>query len=123
MAQDCRLAERLFRRVEAHPAFETFTRGLSIATFRYRPVDLRSGETRQDVESYLEALNRSILEAVERSGELFLSNAVVNGRFALRACIVNFRTTDADVDAVPEIVSRLGAALDARQRPPHLASG
>ena len=37
-------------------------------------------------------------------------------RFVLRACIVNFHTTAADVEAVPEIVGRVGAELDARMR-------
>jgi hypothetical protein len=34
----------------------------------------------------------------------------------LRACIVNFHTTAADAEAVPEIVARVGADLDARMR-------
>ena len=38
----------------------------------------------------------------------FLSNAVVNGRFALRACIVNFRTSLVDIEALPPLLSRLG---------------
>jgi len=46
---------------------------------------------------------------VER-GRVYLSNAVLHGKFCLRACIVNHRTTDADVDAViPEV---LAAAKD-----------
>ena len=35
---------------------------------------------------------------VQRDGDSYLSNAIIDGRFALRACIVNFRTTAADVD-------------------------
>jgi len=34
----------------------------------------------------------------------------------LRACIVNFHTGEADVDALPEIVARLGRAVDAALR-------
>ena len=48
---------------------------------------------------------------------MFLSNAVVRGTFLLRACIVNFRTTLADVEAVPGIVVRHGAAVDRELRP------
>jgi hypothetical protein len=44
-------------------------------------------------------------------GELFVSNAVINGAYLLRACIVNFRTGQSDVEAVPEIVVRTGRAL------------
>jgi hypothetical protein len=41
----------------------------------------------------------------------------VHGRYLLRPCIVNFHTAEADVDALPEIVCRLGRTLDARLRP------
>jgi hypothetical protein len=37
---------------------------------------------------------------VVRRGRVYLSNAAVRGRFALRACLVNHRTTESDVDAV-----------------------
>jgi hypothetical protein len=49
-----------------------------------------------------------LLTRVEKSGEAFLSNAIVNGTFALRACIVNFRTSLADIEALPPMLSRLG---------------
>ena len=42
---------------------------------------------------------------------MFVSNAVIDGRYALRACIVNFNTTLADVEAVPPIVVRVGREL------------
>ena len=76
------------------------------------PPELRAGLGTEDVEQYLDRLNQQLLTAVEQSGELFLSNALVGGRFALRACIVNFRTTEADVDAVPTLVARLGAQVE-----------
>jgi hypothetical protein len=68
------------------------------------------------VETYLNLLNRELLTSLERSGELFLSNAVIDDRFVLRACIVNFRTSLEDVEAVPQIVSRWGRELDANLR-------
>ena len=40
--------------------------------------------------------------AGEQGGEAFVSNAVAD-RYALRACIVNFHTSDTDVNALPEI--------------------
>ena len=48
---------------------------------------------------------------------MFVTNAVLDGRFLLRACIVNFRTTEADVAAIPEMVARVGRAVDAELRP------
>jgi hypothetical protein len=46
----------------------------------------------------------------------------VDERYLLRACIVNFRTTASDVDAVLPIVVRVGRVLDAALRPRTLGS-
>jgi aromatic-L-amino-acid/L-tryptophan decarboxylase len=54
---------------------------------------------------------------LQASGEAFLTNAVIGGTFVLRACIVNFRTSIADIRALPGIITRLGAELDAARRP------
>ena len=57
-----------------------------------------------------------VLTGIERSGDAFLSTAMVNGRFALRACIVNFRTSMADIEALPHLLARLGRDTDATLR-------
>lgn len=106
IADDVRLAGLLFDAAAAHPELETRTRELSIVTFRYVPPSL-SGAADTHGE-YLDDLNRDVLERLERSGEAFLSNAVIDERFVLRACIVNFRTEEGDVEALPEIVARHG---------------
>ena len=59
----------------------------------------------------LDALNRALLERVQVGGEAFLSSTVLGGRFALRACVVNPRSTEADVDLVAGLVERIGADL------------
>ena len=112
---DCRLAEALFRAVEAHPELEALTLGLSIATFRFVPADL--DRSAPEVEDYLNTLNEALLGRLKLGGELFVTNAVLDGRFVLRACIVNFRTTEADVAAIPAIVAGAGRAVDAKLRP------
>jgi hypothetical protein len=61
------------------------------------------------VEESLNRVNRDLLARVEKSGEAFLSNAVIGGKFALRACIVNFRTSEADIRALPRILERIAA--------------
>ena len=108
IGDDVRLSERLHARVAAHPELEPMTQALSITTFRFVPADLRAAPD----EEYLDALNQALLERIQRSGEAFVSNAVIRGRYALRACIVNFNTTAADVDALPDIVARLGRETD-----------
>ena len=72
------------------------------------------------VEAYLNKLNEELLNDLQKGGEAFISNAVVEGKYLLRACIVNFRTTLPDVEALPEIVIRLGRALDSEIRPKSL---
>jgi glutamate/tyrosine decarboxylase-like PLP-dependent enzyme len=89
---------------------------LSITTFRFVPLDLRSQTGDASVERHLDALNRELLDCLQRGGEAFVSNAIVRGRYLLRACVVNFHTTRADIEAVPEIVARIGRAVDARLR-------
>jgi glutamate/tyrosine decarboxylase-like PLP-dependent enzyme len=117
IADDIRLSRRLHARVAAHPELEACTQALSICTFRYIPPDLRAERWAVGAEAYLNELNEALLERIQRSGEAFVSNAVVGGRYLLRACIVNFHTSEADVDALPEIVARLGREVDAGLRP------
>jgi aromatic-L-amino-acid decarboxylase len=114
IGDDCRLAEALHGHVAAHPELEAATLGLSITTFRYVPRDLRDDPA---AEPYLNAVNETLLARLKLGGELFVTNAVLDGRFLLRACIVNFRTSDADVAAIPAIVARAGRAVDAELRP------
>jgi aromatic-L-amino-acid/L-tryptophan decarboxylase len=121
IADDCRLAGVLYRAAEAHPEIEAFTLGLSIATFRYVPEDLEPGTP--EVDAYLDALNEELLGQIKTGGELFVTNALVGGRFVLRACVVNFRTTDADAASVPATVARMGRVLDAETRPASLRAG
>jgi aromatic-L-amino-acid decarboxylase len=108
MAEDMRLSRKLFDVLRAHPEFEVMTQNLSITTFRYVPPAVRSRVGEPAVEASLNALNQELLARVEKSGRAFLSNAVIDGKYAMRACIVNFRTTDADVEALPDIVAALG---------------
>jgi aromatic-L-amino-acid decarboxylase len=127
IADDILLAEHLHERVSGHPEFEAGTQSLSITTFRYVPVDLRASVGVEAADTYLDRLNRELLVAIERSGQAFVSSAVVNGRFLLRACIVNFHTSLNDIDALVRLVARLGRGIDEalRHEPgvEHVAAG
>jgi len=116
IGDDILLARHLHDLLAHHPEFEATTQSLSITTFRYVPADLRPQLGSEKVESYLNQLNQSLLTAVEKSGEVFLSNALVGDTFALRACIVNFHTSLGDIEALPPLVSRLGKTVDAGLR-------
>jgi aromatic-L-amino-acid/L-tryptophan decarboxylase len=108
IGDDMALSRRLFEAASGHPELEAITQSLSITTFRYVPPELRASLGSPATEEYLNRLNQRLLEAIERSGEAFASNALVDGRYALRFCIVNFRTSAEDVEAMPELVARLG---------------
>jgi glutamate/tyrosine decarboxylase-like PLP-dependent enzyme len=108
MAEDIALADHAFGLFSTHPEFEAATRSLSICTFRYVPAELRSGVGSDSVEQLLNRLNQELLSRIEKSGEAFLSNAVLDGRFLLRLCIVNFRTSFEDVECLPALIARLG---------------
>ena len=84
------------------------------------PSDLRTRLQESEVELHLDALNRELVDRLQRGGEIFISNAVVDGHYILRACIVNFHTTQADVEAVPNVVARIGREVDAELRPTNL---
>ena len=115
ISDDMRLAQELYRLVDAHAELQAFTQGLSITTFRYVPPDLTPGS--EQVETYLNRLNAELLTRLQKSGEAFLSNAVVTGKFLLRACVVNFRTSLEDIEALPTLVTRIGREVDAAVRP------
>ena len=116
IADDIRLSQAMAQAVAQHAELELATQDLSITTFRYVPLDLRTQVGTADAERHLDALNRALLDRLQVGGEVFLSNAVIGGRYLLRACIVNFHTDRSDVEAVPAIVARLGRAIDAELR-------
>ena len=117
ISEDMRLSRALAEAVRRTPELECVTQDLSITTFRYVPADLRASVGDEAVERHLDALNRELLDRLQRGGEAFVSNAVIRGRYVLRACIVNFHTSLEDVEAVPAIAVRLGRAVDAQLRP------
>lgn len=110
---DLGLARYMAERVEAHPELELLTPvQLSICCFRYAPERLRANAERVDVQAELDSLNERIMQRVQRGGRAYLSNAKLGGRFALRACIINFRTTQADIDLTLETVLQAAREIE-----------
>ncbi|HET6848924.1 MAG TPA: pyridoxal-dependent decarboxylase [Gaiellales bacterium] len=83
--------------------------GLSICCFAYVPEQPAPPE-------YVSRLNERIMTELQLDGRVYISNAVLGDRFVLRACFVNHRTEADDVDAVLDVVTELGARLDAEMR-------
>jgi glutamate/tyrosine decarboxylase-like PLP-dependent enzyme len=115
ISDDIRLAAELYERITEIPELEAMTQSLSITSFRFVPRGLDPGL--EEIETYLDKLNRELLTLLQKTGETYLSNAIIQGKFALRVCIVNFRTSSADLAALPPLILRLGKELDSSLRP------
>jgi glutamate/tyrosine decarboxylase-like PLP-dependent enzyme len=103
IAHDVALIRYLGELVEEHPDFELMCEPrLSICCFRYRPAGWNGSEEQ------LDRVNERLLTAIMADGRVYCSNAVIDGRFGLRACIVNFRTEAADVERLLAVASELG---------------
>jgi aromatic-L-amino-acid decarboxylase len=108
ITEDNVLARYLAELVEQAEDFELLAKPqLSICCFRYLP----RGVTSQEKEAELNRLNEKIMYAVQRGGRAYLSSATIHGKFALRACITNFRTTRADIEQTLEIIRDAAAAV------------
>jgi len=95
---DLDLASYLSDRVSADPDLALMAPpSLSVVCFRVEPAGMSGDEQ-------LNALNQAVLERLQLSGRAFLSSTVLNGRFVLRACIVNPLSGQRDVDAMLEAV-------------------
>ena len=116
IGHDIAMSKLMYAEVERHPELQAFTQGLSITTFRYVPDELRARTQEPAIVEYLNTLNTTLLSQLQTGGEVFVSNAVLDGQYVLRACVVNWRTTEAHVRAVPGIVARLGGQLHAHMR-------
>jgi glutamate/tyrosine decarboxylase-like PLP-dependent enzyme len=118
IAEDNALAAYFGACVEAAEDFESLAPvELSICCFRYVPPDVQlrlataDDNERAEVERELNELNERILRTVQRGGRAYVSNALLRGKFALRACIINFRTTRRDIDATLDIIREAAREL------------
>ena len=57
---------------------------------------------------YLNELNEKLTTRLQKSGEVFISNAIINENYCLRSCIVNFRTSKKDIEEIIDIVEEEG---------------
>ncbi len=102
--RNCRCAAHVASLVDASDDLEMLAPvSLSIFCFRYIPRDRRLSEEE------LDTLNRRILDLLQRGGSSYLSNARIGGRFALRGCVLNYRTTEEDMRVLLEDVRACAA--------------
>lgn len=113
------LAQYLAQNIKDSEDFELLAPvELSICCFRYFPPSIRNrlASATQDeqrrISAGLDDLNARIMHSVQRGGRVYLSNAMIHGRFALRICITNFRTTRRDIDHTLEVLRETGKSLE-----------
>lgn len=106
ISHDAALARYLAELVTEHDDFELMTPpSLSICCFRYAPPHLVGDDER------LDRLNERVMTAIQADGRTYCSNAVLGGRFCLRACITNFRTEGQDLELLLEVAVEHGERL------------
>jgi glutamate/tyrosine decarboxylase-like PLP-dependent enzyme len=104
IAEDIALASYMGSVVRACDDLELLVEpSLSICCFRHVPAGMPPAA--------LDAHNERLLVRLQRDGRVYLSNADLDGRFALRACITNFRTAREDVERTVDLVRQFGAEL------------
>ena len=79
---------------------------LSIFCFRHMPAQLRNESPKT-----IDAFNERLLVALQRDGSSYLSNATLGGRFALRGCVLNYRTTLHDIEILLDDLRRVAKSL------------
>ena len=106
IAKDLAQARRLANVIERESQLELLAPvELSAVCFRHRGT---SGMSEKELNDF----NLVLLKCVVARGRVYLSNASLHGKFCLRACIVNHRTKDADVDSV--VAEVMAAAEETR---------
>ena len=105
VARNIELRLAMDARIRKEPLLEGLGSGLSITCFRYRPATPRPASEVND-------MNRRILESIVREGRAYLSPTVLGDHYALRACLVNYRTRREDVDFLLDEVLRFGRELE-----------
>ncbi|MBZ5534554.1 MAG: pyridoxal-dependent decarboxylase [Acidobacteriia bacterium] len=87
---------------------------LSIVCFRYVPISVQKAyfcarpAQKQELDHRLNRLNEAIMTQLQREGRVYLSNAVLKGRFALRGCILSYRTEERDLRILIDEAVRIG---------------
>jgi glutamate/tyrosine decarboxylase-like PLP-dependent enzyme len=117
--KDLACARHLERLVRASEDFEMLAPvELSIFCFRYVPMRLKRALARGKavergrINEELDGLNERLLIELQRDGSSYLSNARLRGRFSLRGCVMNYRTTPHDMEILLEDLRRVAETIE-----------
>ncbi len=100
LREHIRLAALLAGWVDASPDFERLAPSpFSLVCFRYCPLGATEAEAN--------AASERLLNAVNKTGEYFLSHAKLRGRYTIRVAIGNLRTTETHVQGLWHVLQSL----------------
>jgi aromatic-L-amino-acid decarboxylase len=107
------LAAEFAARVDTDPDWERLAPvPFSTVCFRYRPAALVGREDEPEVRAILDAANTRLMDAVNRTGEVFLSHTRLRDRFIIRLAVGNLRTQPRHVDRAWALLRAEAARLD-----------
>jgi aromatic-L-amino-acid/L-tryptophan decarboxylase len=103
--QHLELADDFARVVDADPDWELLAPvPFSTVCFRWRPATLADRVDEPEIADRLDAANATIMDEVNRSGDVFLSHTRLAGRFTIRVAIGNLRTEARHVERAWELL-------------------
>jgi aromatic-L-amino-acid decarboxylase len=104
---NCRQARLLEDLIQASSDLELVAQGpLSIVRFRYLPAELQRYTSEQ-----IDQFNRAMVHEIQQRGNIFLTCTSFLGKVVIRACLVNYMTTDDDIRAIVEETIKVGSEL------------
>jgi aromatic-L-amino-acid decarboxylase len=108
-----RLAQEFASWVDADPDFERLAPvPFSTVCFRYRPMALARHEDHPAFHRRLDDLNTLLMNAVNATGEVYLSHTKLRDRFTIRVAIGSLRTEPRHVEHAWELIRREAARLE-----------
>ena len=110
-------AQRFAAAIDADPDWERLAPvPFSTVCFRYRPARLAERKDDPTARAWLDQTNTALIDAVNRTGQVFLSHTRLRDRFTIRLAIGNLRTEPRHVDLAWTLLRDAAATLDP---PPH----
>lgn len=104
--EHCRLALLFASWVEASPDFELMAPvPFALVCFRAKPGDSRSLTVREGSTLNVDGLNEQLMNAVNASGEAYLSHTKLNGKFTLRLSVGSIRVEERHLKTVWDVLN------------------
>ncbi len=102
--KDIDLTHYLSDQIEASNDFELMSRShLAVSCFRF------VGGLKN--EEKITELNQTLISALEKDGRVFITGTKLNGKFVIRACIINHRKQKEDIDYLLEVIRDVAKSL------------